>query len=138
MGDGELDEGQVWEAFQFAGANKLYNLTYIIDRNNIQIDGNTEEILPLEPLDKKLEAFGLNVIKCAGNDIRDFVRAVEEAHAVSDKCSVILANTIPGYGVDFMEYDFTWHGKPPAKGKEAKDAIKELRTLWGRIQSEHE
>lgn len=138
MGDGELNEGQCWEAFQFAGANKLYNLTYIIDRNNIQIDGRTEEIMPLEPLDKKLEAFGLNVIKCTGNDIRDFVRAVEEAQAVSDKCSVIIANTIPGYGVDFMEYDFTWHGKPPAKGKEAEDAIKGLRTLWGKIQSEHE
>ena len=138
MGDGELDEGQCWEAFQFAGANKLYNLTFIIDRNNIQIDGMTEEIMPLEPLGAKLEAFGLNVIRCTGNNIADFVTAVEHAHAVSDKCSVIIADTIPGYGVDFMEYDFAWHGKTPAKGTEANDAIKNLRTLWGKIQSEHE
>lgn len=138
MSDGELNEGQSWEAIQFAGANKLYNLTMIIDRNNIQIDGRTEEIMPLEPLTAKFEAFGLNVIKCAGNDIRDFVTAVERAQGVSDKCSVIIADTIPGYGVDFMEYDFLWHGKPPAKGKEAKDALKDLRTLWGKIQSEHE
>ncbi len=138
MGDGELNEGQCWEAFQFAGANKLYNLTFIIDRNNIQIDGRTEEVMPLEPLDAKLEAFGLNVIKCAGNDIRDFITAVEHAHATTDKCSVIIANTIPGYGVNFMENDFLWHGKPPAKGKEAEDAIHEIRTLWGKIHSEHE
>jgi len=85
-----------------------------------------------------LSAFGLNVIRCAGNDIHDFVTAVERAQATSDKCSVIIADTIPGYGVDFMEYDFAWHGKTPAKGQEAKDALKDLRTLWGKIQSEHE
>jgi len=138
MGDGELNEGQCWEAFQFAGANKLYNLTFIIDRNNIQIDGPTEEIMPLEPLAAKLEAFGLNVIRCAGNNIQDFVTAVEHAHGVSEKCTVIIADTIPGYGIDFMEYNYLWHGKPPAKGTEAKEALKDLRTLWGNIQSEHE
>lgn len=138
MSDGECDEGQTWEAMQFAGANKLYNLTFIVDRNNIQIDGSTEEVMPLEPFAAKFEAFGLNVIRCAGNNIRDFVTAVEHAHGVSEKCSVIIADTVPGYGVDFMEYDFLWHGKPPSRGKEAKDALKDLRTLWGKIASEHE
>ncbi len=137
-GDGELNEGIVWEAFQFAGTNKLYNLTFIVDRNNIQIDGPTEQVMPLEPLQEKLEAFGLNVIRCAGNSIRDFVTAVERAHGVSEKCSVILADTIPGYGVDYMEYDFTWHGKPPKPGNEARDALSGLRTLGGKITSEHE
>ncbi len=137
-GDGELNEGIVWEALQFAGANKLYNLTYIVDRNNIQIDGPTEEVMPLEPLADKLEAFGLNVIRCAGNSIRDFVTAIERAHGVSEKCSVIIADTIPGYGIDFMEYDFTWHGKPPAAGDEARSALSQLRTLGGRITSEHQ
>ncbi len=138
MGDGELDEGQVWEAFQFAGNNKLFNLTFIIDRNNIQIDGNTEAVMPLEPLAAKFEAFNLNVIRCTGNNISEFVKAVEHAHGVSERCSVIIADTIPGYGVDFMEYDYTWHGKPPKAGKESRDALKDLRTLWGKIQSEHE
>ncbi|NQV88743.1 MAG: transketolase [Parcubacteria group bacterium] len=137
-GDGELNEGIAWESLMFAGANKLYNLTFIVDRNNIQIDGTTEDVMPLEPLQEKLEAFGLNVIRCAGNSIRDFVTAVERAHGVSEKCSVILADTIPGYGIDFMEYDFTWHGKPPAPGKEAQDALTSLRTLSGKIISEHE
>jgi len=137
-GDGELDEGIVWEAFQFAGANKLFNLTFIVDRNNIQIDGPTESIMPLESLVAKLEAFNFNVIRCAGNSIRDFVNAVEHAQGISEKCTVIIADTIPGYGVDFMEFDFTWHGKPPAAGTEAVSAINKLRTLAGRIRSEHE
>lgn len=138
MSDGELEEGQTWEAMLFAGRNRLYNCTFIIDRNNIQIDGNTEEIMPLEPLAAKFEAFNLNVIRCTGNSIRSFVEAVEQAHAVHDKASVIIADTIPGYGVDFMENDFTWHGKPPAPGEEAKKALASLRTLGGRISSEHE
>lgn len=137
-GDGELNEGIVWEALQFAGVNKLYNLTFIVDRNNIQIDGPTEDVLPLEPLEEKFEAFNLNVIRCAGNSIRDFVTAVERAHGVSEKCSVIIADTIPGYGVDYMEYDFSWHGKPPKSGNESLDALCDLRTLAGRICSEHE
>lgn len=137
-GDGELNEGIAWEALQFAGANKLYNLTYIIDRNNIQIDGNTEEVMPLEPLAEKLEAFNLHVVRCAGNSIRDFVTAVERAHGVSEKTSVIIADTIPGYGIDYMEFDFSWHGKPPKAGEESANAINKLRTLAGRIESEHE
>ncbi len=137
-GDGELNEGIVWEAFQFAATNRLYNLTFIIDRNNIQIDGPTEEVMPLEPLTEKLESFGLNVLRCAGNSIRDFVTTIERAQGVSEKCSVIIADTIPGYGIDFMEYDYTWHGKAPKKGSEAEDALNELRTLHGKITSEHQ
>ncbi|HAU66314.1 TPA: transketolase [Candidatus Uhrbacteria bacterium] len=138
MSDGELEAGQTWEALLFAGRNKLYNCTFIIDRNNIQIDGTTEEIMPLEPLVQKFEAFNLNVVRCAGNSIRDFVNAVERAHGVSEKPTVIIADTIAGYGINYMEYDFSWHGKPPSPGKESETAIHELRTLAGRIVSEHE
>jgi transketolase len=138
MSDGELEAGITWEAMLFAGRNKLYNCTFIIDRNNIQIDGTTEEIMPLEPLAAKFESFNINVVRCAGNSIRDFVTAVERAHGVSEKPTVIIADTIPGYGVDYMEYNFEWHGKPPKPGEESKTAIDRLRTLGGRIKSEHE
>jgi len=138
MSDGELECGITWEAMLFAGRNRLYNCTFIIDRNNIQIDGNTEDIMPLEPLAQKFESFGLNVIRCAGNSIRDFVTAVERAHGVSEKPSVIIADTIPGYGVTFMEHDFEWHGKSPSPGEESMRAIEQIRTLGGRIKSEHE
>jgi len=138
MSDGELEAGQTWEALLFAGRNKLYNCTFIIDRNNIQIDGTTEEIMPLEPLVQKFEAFNLNVVRCAGNSIRDFVSSVERAQGVSEKPTIIIADTIPGYGINYMEYDFSWHGKPPNPGKESETAIRELRTLAGRIVSEHE
>lgn len=137
MSDGELDAGQTWEAMLFAGRNRLYNCTFIIDRNNIQIDGPTEEIMPLEPLAEKFESFNLHVIRCAGNSIRDFVSAVEHAHGISEKPTVIIADTVPGYGVDFMEYDFAWHGKPPSV-QEGKEALAWLRTLGGQIKSEHE
>lgn len=137
MSDGELEAGQTWEAMLFAGRNKLYNCTFIIDRNNIQIDGPTEEIMPLEPLAAKFEAFNLHVVRCAGNSIRDVIKAVEQAHGISEKPTVIIADTIPGCGVDFMEYDFAWHGKPP-NVEEAKLALHQLRTLNGRIKSEHE
>ena len=138
MSDGELAAGQTWEAMLFAGRNKLYNCTFIIDRNNIQIDGTTEDIMPLEPLTAKFEAFNMNVERCAGNSIRDFVTAIERAHGVSEKPTVIIADTIPGYGVQFMEHDFLWHGKAPAPGLEANEAIHQLRTLGGKIKSEHE
>lgn len=137
MSDGELEAGQTWEAMLFAGRNKLFNCTFIIDRNNIQIDGTTEDIMPLEPLADKFKAFNLNVIHCAGNDIRDFVTAISRAHGVSEKSTVIIADTIPGYGVEFMQYDFKWHGVPPKPGEESISAIESLRTLGGRIQSEH-
>ena len=138
MSDGELQAGQTWEAMLFAARNSLYNCTFIIDRNNIQIDGTTEEIMPLEPLQEKFESFGMHVLRCAGNDIREFVQVVNHAHGISEKPTVIIADTIPGCGINFMEYDFSWHGKPPAPGTESKMAIKQLRTLSGNITSEHE
>ncbi len=135
--DGEHEEGNTWEAAMFAGKMKLNNLTLVIDRNNIQIDGFTEDIMPLEPLRAKYEAFNWQVFEADGHNIRGFVDAVREAQAVFEKPTVIIAHTIPGKGVDFMEKDFHWHGKPPNK-EEAKKALNELRTLRGKIKGEHE
>lgn len=137
LGDGELDEGQVWEAFMFAGKHKLDNLTAIVDRNNIQIDGFTEEVMPLEPLADKFKAFGWHTIDIDGHNMEAIVSACEEAKAIYEKPAVIITHTIPGKGVDFMEFDFKWHGIPP-KPDEAKEALKQLRTLGGQIKSEHE
>jgi len=135
MSDGEHQEGNTWEAIMFAGKKKLSNLTVIIDRNNIQIDGFTEDTMPLEPLRKKYEAFGWNVIDVDGHNIEEFIYSVLEAHAVYEKPTAILAHTIPGKGVAFMERDYLWHGKAPNK-EEAERAIKEIRSLGNRISHE--
>jgi transketolase len=135
--DGEHGAGLHWEAVLFAGKYKLNNLTCIVDRNNIQIDGLTEDVMPLEPLKDKYESFNWHVIDIDGNDIRQIVEATNEAKAVYAKPTVIIANNIPGRGVDFMEGDFTWHGKPP-NVEEAREALARLRTIEGRIKSEHE
>lgn len=146
-GDGELNEGNIWEALMFAGKNKINNLTMIIDRNNIQIDGFTEDVMPLESLKSKLEAFNWQVFEVDGHNIRMFVDAINEAHAVYEKPTVIIAHTIPGKGVDYMEKDFHWHGNPPGiadfpgappKGEQGKKALDQLRTLGGKIRSEHQ
>lgn len=137
MSDGEHDAGNTWEAAMFAGKNRLNNLTAIMDRNNIQIDGVTEDIMPLESLRDKYESFNWHVLEIDGHNIEQFVAAVNEAKAVYEKPTMIIAHTIPGKGVSFMENDYTWHGKPPKKD-EAIAALKELRTLEGRIKSEHE
>lgn len=137
MSDGEHQEGNLWEAVMFAGKYKLNNLTGIIDRNNIQIDGMTEQIIPLEPLREKYESFNWHVLEIDGHNIRDFIDAVNEAKAIYEKPTVIIAHTIPGKGVSFMENDYQWHGKPPNK-EEARRALAELRSLGGRIASEHE
>lgn len=135
--DGEHQEGNTWEAAMLAPKYKLDNLTLIIDRNNIQIDGNTEDVMPLESLRLKYESFNWNVLEIDGNNIRGFVDAINTARSVREKPTCIIAHTIPGKGVDFMENDFTWHGKPP-NDKEAKLALSELRTLQGKIESEHQ
>lgn len=134
--DGEHQEGNTWEAVMLAPKYKLDNLTLIIDRNNIQIDGNTEDVMPLEPLRLKYESFNWNVLEIDGNNIRGFIDAILTARAVRERPTCIIAHTIPGKGVDFMENDFTWHGKPP-NDKEAKEALKELRTLQGKIEASH-
>jgi transketolase len=136
LSDAELQEGQTWEAFLFAAKNKLNNCTFIVDRNFIQVEGRTEEVMPLEPLAKKLRAFNLHVEECAGNDFRDFVSAVTRAKEISDRPTAIIAYTIPGRGLDFMENKFEWHGRLPT-GREAKLALDELQTLRGKIINEH-
>ncbi|MGA3150271.1 MAG: transketolase [Candidatus Saccharimonadales bacterium] len=137
MSDGEQDEGNTWEAAMLAGKYKLSNIIAITDRNNIQIEGPTEIVMPLENLRDKWEAFGWHVLEIDGNDIEAVIDACNMAKAIVEKPVMIIAHTIPGEGVDFMEYDFHWHGKPPDH-EEAIKALKELRTLGGRIRSEHE
>ncbi|MBI4993982.1 transketolase [Candidatus Wolfebacteria bacterium] len=137
MSDGEHDAGNTWEAAMFIGKNKLNNLIAIIDRNNIQIDGFTEDIMPLESLRNKYESFDWHVLEINGHDMRDIIAAVNEAKAVFEKPTVIIAHTIPGKDVSFMESDFAWHGIPPNKDQ-AKAALAELRTLGGKIKSEHQ
>ncbi|MDO8463028.1 MAG: transketolase [bacterium] len=137
LSDGEQEEGQTWEAIMFAGKQKLAALTAIMDRNNIQIDGATEDIMPLEPLRAKYEAFNWHVIEVDGHNIEGIIDACNLAKAVVEKPVLILAHTIPGKGVDFMEYDFVWHGKPP-NSDEARRALHDLRTLRGKIVGEHE
>jgi len=137
MGDGELDEGQCWEAFMLAGKMNLRELTVFIDRNNIQIDGPTEEIMPLEDLTAKFKAFNWFVIEVDGHNIREILDAMKKAKSMAANPTVIICHTIPGKGVDFMENKFEWHGKPPNK-EEAKIALHELRTLGGKIYSEHQ
>lgn len=137
MSDGEQDEGNSWEAAMLASKYKLANLIAITDRNNIQIDGPTETVMPLEDLHSKWEAFGWYVIEIDGNDIEAVIDACNMAKAVVSQPVMILARTIPGKGVDFMEYDFHWHGKPPSHA-ESKMALHELRTLGGKIKGEHQ
>ncbi len=137
MSDGELDEGQSWEAFMLAGKERLHNLTAIIDRNNIQIDGFTENIMPLEPLADKFRAWNWHVIEIDGHNMEEILDACQYAKTIYEKPTVIMAHTIPGKGVSFMENRFEWHGKPP-NPEEARKALAELRTLGGKIRSEHE
>lgn len=137
MGDGEQDEGNVWEAAMLAGKYKLNNVIAITDRNNIQIDGPTESVMPLEDFKAKWEAFGWHVVEIDGNDIEAVIDACHMAKAIVEKPVMIVAHTVPGKGVDFMEYDFHWHGAPP-NHDQAKIALHELRTLGGKIRSEHQ
>lgn len=146
MSDGEQEAGATWESAMFAGKNKLSNLTAVIDRNNIQIDGMTENIMPLEPLRDKYEAFNWHVLEVDGHNIEQFIDAVEQAKAVYEKPTVIIAHTIPGKGIKEIEFNYRWHGDPPGKGPEdvwpkkeqAKQMLNELRMLGGKIKSEHE
>ncbi len=132
MGDGEINEGQVWESLLLLNKYKLTKVIPIIDRNTIQIDGYTEDVLPLESLKDKLESFNFHVIEIDGHDFRDIMRAVGAAKNSLDKPTVIIAHTIPGKGVTAFEGDFRWHGKTPNE-EEAKKALKELRTFKGKV-----
>lgn len=135
-GDGELDAGNIWESAMFASAQKLANLTVVIDRNNIQINGMTEDVMPLEPLADKWRAFGWHVIEVDGHNIRAFIDAIGQGHAVYEKPVCIIAHTIPGKGIKEIEFDYRWHGKPPTTEEEQR-FLKELRTLRGTIESGH-
>lgn len=136
MGDGEQDEGIIWESVMWIGKNKLSNLTAVIDRNNIQIDGMTEDIMPLDSLRAKYEAFNWHVLEVDGHNIRQFIDAVEEAKAIHEKPTVIIAHTIPGKGVPEIEFDYHWHGKAPNKD-ESRRFLKEIRTMKGRVPHEY-
>jgi transketolase len=133
--DGEMDEGNYWEGVMFAAKYDLHNLIVIVDRNNIQIDGPTEKVMPLEDLRAKWEAFGWHVQEIDGHNIESIIDACSMARAVVERPSVIIAHTIPGKGVPFMEYDYHYHGMMHSD-KEAKDALKALRTLKGKVSSE--
>ncbi len=135
--DGEQNEGQIWEALMFAGKNRLNNLIVILDRNNIQIDGYTEDVMPLEPLRAKYEAFNWHVLEIDGNNMRAIIDACMEAKTIYEKPTIIMAHTIPGKGVSFMEGDYKWHGTPPNK-EQAKEALKDLRSMRGAIKTEHD
>lgn len=141
-GDGEVNEGQIWEAAMLAGKEKLHNLIVIVDRNGIQIDGYTKDVMPLEPLGAKFEAFGFDVQEVDGHNIRSVNDAIGKAQAVYGQPSLIIAHTIPSKGVDVFERDFRWHGNPPGKGPEdrvpkgeqGKVALRKLRSLDGNVE----
>jgi len=116
MSDGEQEEGNTWEGAMFAGKYRLTNLVAIMDRNNIQIDGNTEDVMPLEPMADKYRAFNWHVIEIDGHNIREFVDACDEAKSIKEKPTLILAHTTPGKGIPDIENDYRWHGNPPGKG----------------------
>lgn len=143
-GDGELNEGQIWEALMLAGKEQLSNLIVIVDRNGIQIDGYTKDVMPLEPLSEKLAAFNFDVQEVDGHSMRALNDAIGKAQAVYSQPSVIIAHTVAAKGVDVFERDFRWHGNPPGKGPEdrvprgeqAEVALKKLRTLAGMIEAQ--
>ena len=135
--DGEHEEGNAWEGIMFAGKYRLSNLTAVMDRNNIQIDGNTEDVMPLEPLADKYRAFNWHVIEIDGHNIRQFIEACDEARSIKEKPTMIIAYTTPGKGIPAIEGDFRWHGNPPGKGptdkipadKQKKEFLRALETV---------
>lgn len=135
--DGEHQEGNHWEGVMFAGNYKLSNLTVFVDRNNIQIDGYTEQVMPLEPFEAKYSSFNWHVLHINGHNMQEIIDAVGHARAVYEKPTVIICHTIPGKGVGFMENDPKWHGMVPNREQE-KQALHDLRTLGGKIRGEHE
>ncbi|MBU0750212.1 transketolase [Patescibacteria group bacterium] len=145
MSDGEQQEGNIWEAVLFAGKNRLSNITAIMDRNNIQINGDTEDVMPLEPLADKYRAFNWHVLEMNGHDIPAIISAIEEAKTIVEKPVLIIAHTIPGKGVPEIEGDYRWHGAPPGKGptdkvpadKQKEVFLNDIRTMGGKIPNEY-
>lgn len=136
LSDGELEEGNTWEAVLLAGKERLSNLIAVIDRNGIQIDGFTKDVMPLEPVSDKFESFNWHVIEIDGHNFDDIIDAFGQAQAVFGRPVVIIAHTIPGKGIPEFERDYTWHGKPPNL-KEGKQALEKLRSLQGRIKNDY-
>jgi len=135
MGDGEQDCGNTWEAAMLAGKYQLDNLTAVIDRNSIQIDGFTKNVMPLEPLKAKYESFGWKVLEVDGHNISELKQAFQAAKSIFVRPVLIIAHTIPGKGVDFMQWEYRWHGRVP-NSQEAEQALRELRTIKGKIEAE--
>ncbi|MBL1434544.1 transketolase [Candidatus Wolfebacteria bacterium] len=136
LSDGELQAGNTWEAAMFAGVNKLNRLICVIDRNNIQINGMTQDVMPLEPLADKFKSFGFHVIEIDGHSIKEIVAAVDEGKAQKDMPTMIIAKTVPGKGIPEIEGDYTWHGKPPTP-EEAERFLKIVRSCGGRVTEEY-
>lgn len=133
LSDGEHQEGQTWEAYQFGAAKKLDNVTALIDRNNIQIDGFTEQVMPIEPLEEKITSFGWQVFEVDGHNISAVIEACNHARAIHDRPTAIICNTIPGKGVEFMENLPEWHGKTPTL-PDTIEAVQQIRSLQNRIK----
>jgi transketolase len=135
LGDGECEEGEVWEAAMFAAHNKLDNIVFIVDQNGLQIDGTVEKVGGLEPLDKKFESFGFEVVKIDGHNFDEIASALAKARETKDKPFVILMKTVKGKGVSFMENQVGWHGKA-CNDEEFKLATKELEDEIARLEAE--
>ncbi|MBO5999807.1 MAG: transketolase [Lachnospiraceae bacterium] len=135
LGDGELDEGQTWEAFMSAAKWKLSNLCALVDVNGLQIDGKTSDVMPTEPLDKKFEAFGWHVLKADGHDMEAIKDALAAAAEYKDGPSVILLSTVKGKGVSFMENNAGWHGKAPNE-EQYQQAVSELEAHLAGLEAE--
>lgn len=133
--DGEQQEGNTWEGVLFAAAKKLDNLTVIMDRNYIQIDGDTEDIMPLDPLADKYKAFNWNVIEIDGHNMEAIIDAMEQSKSQHDHPTLILANVVPGKGVSYMENDYIWHGKPPQTDEELQQALDDLAAMRNSIET---
>ncbi len=137
MSDGELQEGNTWEGAMLAGKEKLQNVTAVIDRNNIQIDGFTEDIMPLNPLVEKWRAWNWHVQEINGHDFQEIDKAINEAKTIFDKPSVIIAHTIPSKGIPEFERKFEWHGKPPLTEEEIEEALKAARSFGGKVEGSY-
>ena len=135
LGDGEIEEGEVWEAAMFASAKKLDNLVAVVDNNNLQIDGTLEEVNSPYPIDEKFSAFGWYVIKINGHNFDQIDCAFQEARRCKGKPTVIIAKTVKGKGVSSMEYAVEWHGKAP-KEEEYLEAMSELREELAELEEE--
>jgi transketolase len=135
VGDGEIEEGECWEAFMFASHYHLSNLCVLLDLNHMQIDGTIEQVMNSAPQDKKLEAFNFNVLTINGNDMDDIERALAAFHAENDKPTCIILNTVKGKGVSYMENQVGWHGKAP-NDEEYRIAMDELNAVYAKLEEE--